>query len=311
MFKKVQFFESNKKKGSIGWVIFGKEFNFLSFFFSHIQKMGSILWVIFKKKERFNSMSHLKSSTLWVILKSGSWRSSILWVIYRVQFFASYSKKKGSILCVVLKEKGDNPLRRSQSKGSILCVILEKQGHFFESWKKWVQLFESCWKKNFNSLSHTEKRFIKRGSILWVISKEFNSLSNFLKKKKKSSILWLFFFDTRFNSSSHISTRNFNSLSDFLKRFNSLSQFFGEKQFFESLFKKGFNSLGHIQKRFNSVSDLKKGFKSLRHLEKEGSILWVIFSKKKSILWVRFGQRILDFGSRKRLGLISRKSSRR
>ena len=98
-------------------------------------------------------------------------------------------------------------------------------------------------KKDFNSLSHIEKRFIKRGSILWVLYKEFHSLSLF------------FFFDTRFNSLSHISWSNVSILCVIWK-------------------KKVFISLRHIQR---------KGFNSLRRIERKRVQLFAYLKKRVEI----------------------------
>ena len=115
-----------------------------------------------------------------------------------VLFFKSCSKKFNSSSCS----------KKFNSSSHVQKV------QFFESCSKRVQFFESQSKKRrfkslshigkqerFNSLSHIEKRLQlcqsyweevhKRGSILWVIYKEFNFLSHF--SQKKISILWVFF----------------------------------------------------------------------------------------------------------------------
>ena len=193
----------------------------------------------------------------------------------RIQFFASYSKKKDSILCVIF-----HSLRHIQNKGSILCVILEKQGHFFESWKKVgstllsqfeknlcvilkkIYFFESCkrklkWKrgsilwdilrkqrvsilcqmkKNFMSLSHIEKRFIKRVSILWVILKKFNYLTLFekVKSEKKGPILWVAFVFQK------------KTCESFSKKGSILRVIYQMGSIHSDVLKRGFNSLSHI-----------------------------------------------------------------
>ena len=110
---------------------------------SHVIKKGSILRVILKK-----SLSHIekkKFSSLYRIFGE----SSILWVVFffwqnsKIQFFDSCSKKKKSILRVMLKK---------------------------------VQFIESCsTKSEFDSLSHTPKRgrfysfsHAQKKTILWV-----------------------------------------------------------------------------------------------------------------------------------------------
>ena len=234
-FEKVQFFESffgmglfffSKKKtildsykkelNSLSHMVEKKKFNSLSPMqkrfnsFSQIQKRCSTLWV-----------TYVKNSALWVVLIKEEFNSSrVKSNSYgrEVQFLEHF-EKKSSILWVVLENK----------KGSILRVILKK-------------------KKDFNSLSHIEKRFIKRGSILWVLYKEFHSLS-----------LFFFFFDTRLNSLSHISGSNVSILCVTWK-------------------KKVFISLRHIQR---------KEFNSLRQMKEKGVHFFASYSQKKdSILCV-------------------------
>ena len=133
--------------------------------------MGSILWVVFKKVVQFCESK-------------------------KIQFFESYSKKKSSILWVILqKEEGSF---ESFSKKINSLSQIQKNVHFFESISK-----ES-------SISYIEKRFKKKSSILWVIYKEFNSVSHF--STKKISIFWGSFFDTTFNSSNHISEKRRGSI---------------------------------------------------------------------------------------------------
>ena len=134
-----------------------------------------------------SSLSYLKdASILWVMFKKGPIhcvmfeKSSILWVILfkkKVQFFESCSKRFNSLShSFPKKKKRFNSLSHNflkgvqffdlflkshiQKMGSILWVVFSK--------KKKVQFFESCkkvvhMKERFNSLSHIEKRLIKRG----------------------------------------------------------------------------------------------------------------------------------------------------
>ena len=180
--KSGRFFESYSKKSStlwkvfkIFWVILKKGSVLWVVFLSYIDEKSSFVWIVFffSKQSSILSINLKISSILWVKFKKKE--GSSLWAVFsrrfnspsylkrRVQFFASCSKKKDSILCVVFKEQGFHSLRHIQNKGSILCVILEKQGHFFESWKKWVQILESIWKnlcvtlKKFISLSRVKK----------------------------------------------------------------------------------------------------------------------------------------------------------
>ena len=156
--KRVQFFESNSKKGSILSVIFLKKgFNsWRSYFW---KKEGSSLWVMFKR--RFNSLSHVKKgSLLWVMKKS-----SIIWV--RFLIFSKKINYFGSILWVIwegCKEKGSVLwVSHIFKKGSILRVTSKEKVQLCESFKKkrkrsflWV-----LWKKSsilrVNSLSHIRK----------------------------------------------------------------------------------------------------------------------------------------------------------
>ena len=182
----------------------------------------------------------------------------------RIQFFASiwrnkvislsHGKKVGSTLWVNLK-KSLRHIEKIQFFESCKKVAHMKERfsslrHFEKT--NGFQFFESKWQKDFISLSHIEKRFIKRGSILWVIL--------------KNSIIWLFL-----KKKWVISEK---------KRFNSVSRI--------RIFKK--NSVSHVQKGFNSASHLSNGFNSFRHIEKrvqffeshdKTSIIWFIFSKKK------------------------------
>ena len=105
------------------------------------------------------------------------------------------------------------------------------------------------------------------------------------------------FFDTRFNSLSHISWSNVSILCVIWKKKVFIS--------LRHIQRKGFNSLRHIQrKRVQLFAYLKKGLKSLTHIKKFNSlshtkktpILWLILNKKvqffepylkkSSILWV-------------------------
>ena len=213
------------KKGSILWVISEKKSwirvvleNFNSS--SRIQKKNSILkkshiqkkkinsviriekkkfcdsYSYFKKKfhfeshseKRINSSSHFwkifwkESSSLWAI------KSQILWVFFfceKNQVFESCyteglnsSSHIGKNLWVILK------------KSSVLCIVFLVKAQFFESFffffdkNSKIQFFDSC-SRNFNSLSH----FFEK--ILRVMLKK---VQFFESHKKKSSILWVYFF---------------------------------------------------------------------------------------------------------------------
>ena len=172
----------------------------------------------------------------------------------RVQFFASYSKKKGSILCVIFEEKGYYSLRHIW-KRSILWVK-QKRVQVFEKYIFKVNSLSHIWKK-FNSVSH-----IWKSSFLRVTQKRFNSLSHFQKKaqffaakrqkvqfvassKKKGSIHWVFkkkkkqFFESN------------------KKRVQFFESYFFQKKVWVIFSKK--NSLRHNFKRsFKSASHQKK-----------------------------------------------------
>ena len=184
----------------------------------------------------------IKSSILWV--KKGFFltQGSILWVIFkkRVQIFELYSKK------------GFNSL----------SYIQKKKVQFFE-------LFEE-----FNTLSHIEKWFLKRGSILWVIKRVSHlwviEWVQFFESYfwKRCSILWAFFPKVQsFESLLKKKTKGFNSLSHFSRQdhvqkngFNFYESCWKKKsvQFCELYSKKGFNSVNEIQKNQFLESSLKK-----------------------------------------------------
>ena len=110
---------------------------------SHSQKKrGSILWIILNKKVQFFESYSSKNSILWVKLKEK-----------KVQFFESYSKR-GSILWLIFNKKGSSQIKKefnplSLKINTILWVKLKKKFQLFESyWKtRKVQFFASYWKK--------------------------------------------------------------------------------------------------------------------------------------------------------------------
>ena len=250
----------------------------ISIFLSHIQKKkGSIHWVVFKKKKvrffwvilrmRFNSLNHTQKEVQF--FRVMFIKSSIHCVIF----------KKGSILCVIFKEKGFNSLS-----------YIQKKVQFFE-------LFEE-----FNTLSHIEKWFLKRGSILWVIKRvsflwviwrvqffesyfskrcsilwvffpKVQSFESLLKKKQKGSILWVIFPD-------RITFKKMGSIS--------MSHVEKRVQFLWVMLKKGSISMSHVEKRVQFLwVMLKKGFNFYESCWKKGSILWVVLLKG-SIRWDMF-----------------------
>ena len=316
--KKVQFFESEKekfnsyweevhKRGSIQWVIY-KEFNSLSHCWN--KQKGSILWVIFWdgiifKKLKKNLDSTKKKAQFF---ESNGWKkSSILWV----------QCKKGSTLSVKFK-KVFNTLSHFLWKNSTLWVVLIKKRVQFESCKKVIQFqflehFEKInslshigkqerfkrhiEKKDFNSLSHIEKRLFQKGSIPFFKS---HSLSLFLTH---GSILWVIFLDQMFQFFASYERKRCSTLRHIQRKgFNSLRRIERKRVQLFAYLKKGLKSLTHI-KKFNSLSHTKKTpilwlilNKKVQFFEpylKKSSILWVLKKsvlrvKKGSILWVMF-----------------------
>ena len=325
--KEVHFYGSLKKEfNSLNHVCKKKEIHSLSFFLISWKKKLNSLSFFFQNKNKIYSLSQIreKFKSLSYIRKKGS----ILWVIFRkrlnslrqkkvqffasnkkrVQFFAAYSKKKSSILCVVLQEKGFNSLRHIQRKRvSILCVIFkEKRVQFFASYcKKRGSIFWVIFEK-----VHFFESYLTRSSILWFFFEKFNSLNHvFTKKKKvrffesyfliciheKSSILWVFF-----------SRKEKVPFFEYILKDGSILWVMFRKRFSSCIFwKKRFNSLTHIEKkkRFNSWSYQLKRFNSLSHVKKvqffEFLIHWVKYFVKKN-LWVIFEKSVQVFESWKR-----------
>ena len=163
----------------------------------------------------------------------------------------SHILKKGPIICVIL-ERGLNSACHTE-KIQFFGSYRKKVQFFLSKLKNKVQFLESF--QEFNSLSHLEKIYwkminflshiLKKGSILWVIS------------KKKGSILWVIFFKK--GSLSHIKKKKSVSLGhiekkvqlleSYWKRFNYLSHF-ENKSWELGVIQKKFNSLSHIQKKY-------------------------------------------------------------
>ena len=262
------------------------------FFESYSQK-SSILWVKFIKW-RFTSLSHTQEGS---ILSShiGKGFNSLRHIFFKkkFKFLTSHSKKKGSILCVIFKEK------RVQFSASFL---------------KKVQFCETCKKQRKNQFSEWYSRkkgpilsvLFKKNSILGVTMNKIKSLSQIEKgsilsvKLKKAGpilpVMWktiltvLTIFQPKFQFLSHIQKK--------VRFFESSSE---RVQFFASYSKKGFNSLRHIQKKkvqffelYSKKVQLYESFKEFNTLffnlfsktffesdSKKGSILWVKLKKKK------------------------------
>ena len=116
-----------------------------------------------------------------------------------------FSKKKGSILGVIVTKGSILWVMFSKKDPFIRVIYFEKVKIFFKSHWKWVQFLwamlkrkgRPCWKEGFNSASH----IFQNSSILWpMFSKGFNSLSTIFKKYwilwvifSRCSILWVIF----------------------------------------------------------------------------------------------------------------------
>ena len=269
--KKVQLCESHyKKKKAILWAICFTE-------------RGSILWIIFKK-----------CSIPWVIKKFGCWSqtnllgsNSLSPFVKRVQFFESNFGKSSSILWVILKRvqicdflKKDKDFFLKGSilwvnfyftTSSILCVMFYfKKVQLFETYSQMfhvnhAQLFESCWKDSFNSLSHTQKQV----QFFEYFCKEFNSLSQT-------------FWKNGFNSVSHVEKKGSIFMSHVGKKGSILC----------IIWKNWFSSVSH-EKTFNSFSQQKSFFYLIDIFQKINSSrhLFLFFFQKRSILWDSFSNR--------------------
>ena len=181
---RIKFFSKRKFFASL--FLKKKKFNFLRV----IYQMGSIRSDVLKRG--FNSLSHI----FWKWFDFSSFSKSHFLYFFQQKFnFLSCVQKMGSILWVIFKKTFTSLSQYQKEKFNSLSHT-GKQDRFNSL---------SHIEKHFNSLSHIEKRFIKKAqfyesftksSILWVI---------FLKKK--ISIFWVAFFDTRFNSLNHISEK--------------------------------------------------------------------------------------------------------
>ena len=245
----------------------------------------------------------------------------------KVQSFESLffvSRKKVSILWVVVSRKKVNSVSRT----------LKKRFNSLSRAEKKVQFFESYWKKKFGSWRSKFEKKKKEGSSLWVMWKKSNSLSHMKRFKSVEFSEWIIFFqrgsilrvtpaprkekEKGFDSLSHIFQKRqkmvqfcescfkrVQFLESYWEKSSILWVIFSKKDklklwvsclskktvfnFYESCWKEGFNSV-IIKKWFSSVSHVEK--KSILWvIKKKGSIIWVIFSKSffnGSILWVIF-----------------------
>ena len=108
----------------------------------------------------------------------------------------------------------------------------------------------------------------KRGSIEWVIYKEFNPLSHCWKRLWKKA----HFFDSYSqNKVQFFECTSFESYSNEGSSIWIKIKKRRKAQFFRVMVKKRFNSSSHIKKRANSLRHIqrKKGFNSLRHFGKK------------------------------------------
>ena len=238
---------------------------------SHLNK-SSMSHVEKKKTKGFNSLSQFSrqdQSFLWVKI----FVKQILWVIFKKKGFNSVSciRKRSSILWVIFKKS---------ILGVIFAFFCSKHSlsHFFFLQKRFNSVSHNFWKVQ-NSFNHIEKKFNslghiqEKGSIHWdILKKKVQFFESSWKETilyfriKRSSTLWVFSFDTRFNSLSH-SSRKSSILRVIFDKIRS--------QFFESYSRNPVQFFSYWKEGFTSVS------------EKKGSILWVFFaSKKNSILWV-------------------------
>ena len=221
-------------------------------------------------EERFNSLSILKKSILWVILENK--KGSILRVILkkRLQLFESYWEE-------VHKKRFNSmsPLKRVTffesvfflTHGSILWVIC------FNSLRSFLCVI---W---FNSLS--QKNAKKKGWNLFIF-KKIQFFASYSKKFNSSSHIWrkVQFFDSlrrivqrqkrvQFNSLRRIqrTKKGCNSLRRIWKKSWILWLIFKKNQLFESWKN---NSLSNFQwvilENTNSLTDTKQKFNSLSHI---------------------------------------------
>ena len=171
IFMKEGFILSNSKKRVQFFASFCNSLRIWKKNFAHSLRKTPILRLILNKKVQFFEPYLKKSSILWFLEKISSpsqkgFNSLRHVQRQRIQFFASYSKKKGF-----------NSLSRIQKR---------------------VQLFASYLKKELNSLTHIQKKINSLShekTILWVIFNEFGKQ----KILNKNSILWVILKE-RFNS---------------------------------------------------------------------------------------------------------------
>ena len=322
---------SQKKSSTLVEKRFIKEGQFNESF-----KKSSILWAFFPKVQSFESLLKKKKTKGFNSLSQFSRQDqSFLWVKIFVKQILWVMLKKWVQFCESCQKKGFNSVSHVKKKGSILWVIFKKNQFlesfllfflfktFFESFffflkkKRFNSVSHNFWKVQ-NSFNHIEKKFNsvghiqEKGSIHWdLLKKKVQFFESSWKRKetilyfriKRSSTLWVFSFDTRFNSLSH-SSRKVQFFESFLTKFvlNSLSHileirfnffilkrrvlFCEWKEGFNSVslfrFKKKFDSLSHTQKEiqfFESYSQMT--FNSMSHKKGINSMSHNSFEKKK------------------------------
>ena len=193
---------SQKKRGSILWIILNKKVQFFESY--SFWKKGQFFESYSEKV--FNSLTHIKKKTHTQFFES-YWRKK------KIQFFESYSKKKFNSLSHTQKEVQffeSYSIKKVQVKfkKSSTLWVMKKHNSLSQTEEEFNSLSHIGKPERFNSsrhiekrlqLFHIEKRFIKRGSILWVLFQEFYSLSlfffwhtvQFFESCKKGSILWV------------------------------------------------------------------------------------------------------------------------
>ena len=162
-------------EGPILWVLLWKGFNSSSQFFNQISLKGSILWVT------------LKNSMLWVIFFKKKHFHPLSQIPEKVQFFATYFKKKFNSLSPKVQ------FIESCSKEGWSLWVMQKKALKSLSHVKRVQVISEKEGSGFNSLLHIRGK----GPTLCSIfeKKRFNSLSK--------KMLWVKLEKKRFNSLSH------------------------------------------------------------------------------------------------------------
>ena len=172
MKKKIKSASHQKKKSPILWIKFQKH----KF---QVSASGTILWVIWKINslrnfsqkifKSFENMNHMQKKNVQFV--ESYWKKrrfdSLSHIWKKVQFFESHLSKEGSILWVILRKRFYS-LNHIQKKGQFFASDLEKSSLLWVMFKKKTHFFESYSQKKSSILW---VKFIKEGSLLWVILK--------------------------------------------------------------------------------------------------------------------------------------------